>query len=138
MHTIPPYMYRASEPVCVTQETHDHNYFRTQSVVKKVDPVYILSHACLVHVPVHKFLLTLGNLQRFTSSLAAIENHRCRTKSIWLQLCGLVPEDQGQTRARRLFMPLRSLVPRRDEATQPKNGRNGSYYGSASVQKWPQ
>ena len=26
----------AIEPVGVTQETHDHNYFRTQSVVNKV------------------------------------------------------------------------------------------------------
>ena len=42
MHTIPPNVYRACEsvgvtqkstckPVGVTQETHDHNYFHTQS-----------------------------------------------------------------------------------------------------------
>ena len=29
----------ACEPVGVTQETHDHNYFRTRSVVNKVHPV---------------------------------------------------------------------------------------------------
>ena len=35
MHTIPPDVYRACESVGVTQETHDHNYFRTRSVVNE-------------------------------------------------------------------------------------------------------
>ena len=51
MHTIPPNVYRACEsegvtqmksacePVGMTQETHDHNYFRTRSVVNKVHPL---------------------------------------------------------------------------------------------------
>ena len=49
MHTILPNVYHtwesvgmtqksACEPVGVTQETHDHNYFRTLSVVNKVHP----------------------------------------------------------------------------------------------------
>jgi len=29
----------ACEPVGMTQETHDHNYFRTRSVVNKVHPL---------------------------------------------------------------------------------------------------
>ena len=48
-HTIPPNVYRACEsvgvtqkstcePVSVTQETHDHNYFRTRSIVNDAPP----------------------------------------------------------------------------------------------------
>ena len=53
MHTIPPNVYHtcesvgvtqegACEPVGMKQETNDHNYFRTQSVVNKVHPIFIL------------------------------------------------------------------------------------------------
>ena len=49
MHTIPPNVYRTCEwvgmtqksvcePAVVTQETYDHNYFHTRSVVNKVHP----------------------------------------------------------------------------------------------------
>ena len=37
----------ACEPVGVTQETHDHNYFRTQSVVNKVHPLLTRVYGCL-------------------------------------------------------------------------------------------
>ena len=58
MHTIQPNVYRACEsvgvtqksscePFDVTQETHDHNYFRTQSVVNKVHPLLTRVYGCL-------------------------------------------------------------------------------------------